>query len=315
MTMTTHPVRGRPWARRLSVCLSAAWCLATAMPSQAAEWRVLPAGDPAHAGLMLRAWWSEADFSANPVPARGEETSRRPVVVLLHGCGGMLGKDGQPSARMNTYARLLNAQGWHTLAVDSLTPRGETELCTQRNGTRKITMTQRRVDALAALQWLANQPGVDPQRLALLGWSNGGSALLASTNLQHPDVVKARAQLTQMGGALKLTVAFYPGCAAEARRGYQPWSPTLLLLGLADDWTPARQCLPLGSNPQVHIHTWEGAHHGFDGSGPVVHRKDVPNGAHPGEGVHVGGHPVARQESQDALLKALTEAFGQSPSQ
>ena len=312
MVSNPNPVKGRPWVRRWSVCLSAAWCLATAMPSQAAEWRVLPAGDPTQADLMLRAWWSEAtpDPMASPAPAKEGATTRHPVVVLLHGCGGMLDKDGQPTVRMKTYAKLLNAQGWHTLAVDSLTPRGETELCTQRSGTRLVTMTQRRADALAALQWLATQPGVDPQRLALLGWSNGGSALLASTNLQQPDVVKARAQLTQMGGSLKLAVAFYPGCAAEARRGYQPWSPTLLLLGLADDWTPARQCLPLGKSPQVHIQTWEGANHGFDGTGPVVHRKDVPNGAHPGEGVHVGGHPVAREEARAALLKALTGAFG-----
>ena len=292
----------RGWAVTARACLLLLLvCGFTAVPVARAAgpvvWQPLPAQGHAE-GLALRAWWSAA-------PAEG----RRPVVVMLHGCGGMLGNDDQPSARMKAYARLLNAQGWHTLAVDSLTPRGEKELCTQRNGTRQVTMTQRRADTLAALHWVAAQPGVDPQRLALLGWSNGGSALLASTNLNHPAVARARTQLAQMGGSLKLAVAFYPGCAAQARLGYQPWSPTLLLLGLADDWTPAQECLPLDSVPQVRLQAWEGAHHGFDGTAAVVHRKDVPNGAHPGQGVHVGGHPVARQASQDALVNALTEAF------
>ena len=265
-----------------------------------AQWVSWPSEAPKGV-VALRAWWS-------PVAAPVGDDDRRPVVVMLHGCGGMLNRQGEPSARMNTYAQLLNAQGWHVLAVDSLTPRGEKEIGTQRTGARQVTMTQRRADTLAALHWVARQPGVDPQRLALLGWSNGGSALLASTNANHPDVAQARTALNSVGASLKLAVAFYPGCATEVKRGYQPWSPTLLLLGLADDWTPAAECMPLASG-QLRIQTWEGAHHGFDGTAAVVHRKDVPNGVNPGQGVHVGSHPVARLEAQAALVKALAEAF------
>lgn len=278
--------------------------LVGAVGGMAAEWRPLPAS-PAQPGLQLRAWWS----AAVPDPtASTPGATLRPVVLMLHGCGGMLNRQGEPSTRMHTYARLLNAQGWHAVAVDSLTPRGEREICTQRTGSRQVTMTQRRADALAALQWVATQPGVDPQRLALLGWSNGGSAVLASTNLNHPDVAQTRAALAAQSARVAMAVAFYPGCATEAQRGYQPWAPTLLLLGLADDWTPAAACAPLASG-QVQIRQWEGAHHGFDGTAAVVHRKDVPNGAHPGSGVHVGGEPQARQEAQAALVKTLAEAF------
>lgn len=232
-------------------------------------------------------------------------TGLRPVVVLLHGCGGMVNAQGQPTARIRDYAQLLNQQGWHTLAVDSLTPRGEKELCTQRIGTRRVTQAERRADALSALDWLASQSSVDGQRLALLGWSNGGSTVLAANNLNHPLVATAQAR---HGERLRLAVAFYPGCAADARRGYQPLAPTLLLLGGADDWAPAADCQPLAS-ARVQVHTWAGAHHGFDGRAPVVHRADVPNGAHPGQGVHVGGHPQARAEAQRLLVEALTQAF------
>ncbi|MBA4255216.1 MAG: dienelactone hydrolase [Polaromonas sp.] len=244
--------------------------------------------------VSLRGWWS---------PAAGP--GLHPVVVLLHGCGGMVNAQGQPTARLRTYAQLLNQRGWHTLAVDSLTPRGEQELCTQRTGTRRVTQAERRADALSALGWLATQPGVDPQRMALLGWSNGGSTVLAANNLNHPTVAAAQGRHAER---LRLAVAFYPGCAAEARRGFQPVAPTLLLLGGADDWTPAADCQPLASD-RVRVHTWAGAHHGFDGQSPVVHRADVPNGAHPGQGVHVGAHPQTRVEAQHLLVEALTQAF------
>lgn len=98
--------------------------------------------------------------------------------------------------------------GVHVLVTDSLTPRGEREICTQKTGQRRITQLHRRRDALGALQWLAVQPGVDASRLGLLGWSNGGSTVLAATNLQHREVAVAAVRPS-------LTVAFYPGCPLQ----------------------------------------------------------------------------------------------------
>ena len=117
--------------------------------------------------ISLPGFWFRAEGVAPGV--------RAPAVVLLHGCGGPYDGPGQLSRRMHEYAALVNALGAHALVTDSLTPRGERELCTQRNGERAITQTQRRRDALGALQWLAAQPDVDASRLGLIGWSNGGS--------------------------------------------------------------------------------------------------------------------------------------------
>ena len=92
---------------------------------------------------------------------------------------------------MRDYAALFNGLGLHVLVVDSLTPRYEKELCTQRIGKRRVTQTNRRLDALGAVAYLAGRSDVDAQRIGLIGWSNGASTVLAATNLRHPDVAAA----------------------------------------------------------------------------------------------------------------------------
>lgn len=242
---------------------------------------------PGGQAVMLKAYWYPVG-----VP-------KGPGIVLLHGCGGMYGRSGRPSERMRDYTQWLNAEGWHVLVVDSLTPRGERELCTQRNGSRAITMVNRRLDALASLQWLANRPDVDAKRLGLLGWSNGGSTVLASTNRKHRAVSAAPVLPS-------FAVTFYPGCEAELKRGYEPVAPLLILVGEADDWTPAEPCHRLAaSQPLIEIEGYAGAYHGFDSDAPMRHRRDVPNGVRPGEGVHVGGDAPAFAASRARLQKFL----------
>jgi dienelactone hydrolase len=220
-----------------------------------------------------------------------------PALVLLHGCGGPYGRAGRLSTRSTGYAHWLNGLGVHVLVTDSFTPRGERELCTQVYGGRAITQTQRRRDALGALHWLAGQPGVDAARLGLLGWSNGGSAVLAATNLGQREVAAAPI-------APSLAVAFYPGCATELKAGYRASAPLLLLVGEADDWTPPGPCRELAAaatGAPVRFEGYAGAFHGFDTSTPVRLRRDVPNGVNPGKGVHQGGDPAASAASRERL--------------
>jgi dienelactone hydrolase len=267
-------------------CTAFATCAQTAVEFDSLDQRN---GRP----VLLKAFWLPAPDLAGP----------RPAVALFHGCGGPYDRNGKLSRRLRDYAALLNQQGLHALVVDSLTPRGEHELCTQRIGARAVTQANRRLDALAALTWLALRNDVDDRRIGLLGWSNGGSTVLAATNLRQRDVAAHAVRPA-------FAIAFYPGCEAELKRGYEPGSRLLMLVGEADDWTPAAPCRSLvqsAAEPKPVIESYAGAYHGFDSTAPVRLRRDVPGGVNPGQGVHVGGEPQALKMSRERLLRFLAE--------
>ena len=226
-----------------------------------------------------------------------------PAIAMFHGCGGAWDKRGELAQRMRDYAALFNGLGLHVLVVDSLTARYEKELCTQRIGKRRVTQANRRLDALGAIEYLADRRDVDAKRIGLIGWSNGGSTVLAATNLRHHDVAVAATHPA-------FAIAFYPGCEADLKRRYVPSAPLLLLVGQVDDWTPAAPCAALARasvEPRPEIVTYAGAWHGFDSDSPVRLRKDVPNGANPGQGVHVGGNAAAWRASRDRVVRFLAE--------
>lgn len=270
-------------------------------------------------GTALKAW------VVQPVdqPPKG-------TVIALHGCGGLYatrgprkgviapptgfalppeGASGFEAARHRlnprhqAMAELLVAQGYAAVFPDSLTPRGESELCTQKIGSRKIDQTERRADALATLAWVATQPWAQPGRIALLGWSHGGSAVLSATDLKRADV---RSQAVRPA----LAIAFYPGCSAALKSGYQPSAPLLLMLGEKDDWTPPGPCIELGKAVQAEVNIYPDSYHDFDNPvGEVRLRREVPNGPNPGQGVHAGRNPVTREQAYARLREVLHKAF------
>ncbi|MFM8510520.1 MAG: hypothetical protein ACKOCU_09430, partial [Betaproteobacteria bacterium] len=123
-----------------------------------------PNGQP----VMLMGYWSPSPVQPTPgqgsAAGHGAAASHAGAMLLLHGCSGPYEPSGDLSSRMRGYTDWLLRQGWSVLVLDSLTTRGERELCTQRLGTRKVTQTHRRLDAWGGLSWLAQQPGVDAQR-------------------------------------------------------------------------------------------------------------------------------------------------------
>ena len=254
-------------------------------------------------GTLLTALVFHPTASANSQvdqPSRG-------TVIALHGCGGLYAtagsRKGQLNARHQAMADLLVSEGYNAVFPDSLTPRGEIELCTQKIGSRKIDQTERRADVLGTLAWVATQPWAQPNRIALLGWSHGGSAVLSSTDATRSDV-------RNLAVKPAIAVAFYPGCAAATKSGYKPSAPLVLMLGEKDDWTPPAPCIALGKEVGAEVNLYADSYHDFDNPvGEVRLRKDVSNGVNPGQGVHVGANPVAREQAYARLKVVLAKAL------
>jgi dienelactone hydrolase len=170
------------------------------------------------------------------------------AIVLLHGCDGT-------DLDSDWVARAFGDWPYAFLDVDSLGPRGRSEVCTRY---LDVTPNERARDAHAARAWLARQPFVDPDRIAVMGWSHGAmTALEAITNrdINAPDRAEPFAA----------AVAFYPYCPLKLRR---PDAPLLLFIGGADDWTPPGACRamqPVGDGlPEYQLVEYPDATHAFD---------------------------------------------------
>ena len=229
------------------------------------------------------------------------------TVVALHGCGGLYAtsgaRQGLLNARHQAMADRLVEAGYTVVFPDSLTPRGVREICTQKINQRAITQRERRRDVLATLNWVQAQPWGRGGKVALLGWSNGGSALLAATDGNNPEV---KAQTARFATA----IAFYPGCNASLKSGYVPNTSLTLLVGEKDDWTPAAPCVALGQSVGARVTVFPDSYHDFDNpAGRLRVRADVPNGVHPGQGVHVGPNPEARDRANALVLERLKDAL------
>jgi uncharacterized protein len=94
-----------------------------------------------------------------------------PVVLMLHGFTGSrdeLGIEGTDEGVFSRTARLWAERGLSSLRIDF---RGSGD---SDGAWEDTTFTGQITDALAAVEWLASDPRVDPERIMVLGWSQGG---------------------------------------------------------------------------------------------------------------------------------------------
>src|SRR6266480_293709 len=91
-----------------------------------------------------------------------------PAVVVLHGCNGV-------GPHYRSWARQLVEWGYIALLVDSFRPRNFTEVC---NRGMLVPPRLQAQDAFNAADYLRSRPDVRPEKIAVIGFSHVGWAVL-----------------------------------------------------------------------------------------------------------------------------------------
>ena len=218
------------------------------------------------------------------------------TVVALHGCSGIGAAERaiRLTPRETDWAAELTEAGHAVIFPDSFGSRGLGEACgVARHPAGPLV---RRGDAHATAAWAAAQPWAKPGPAALIGWSHGGSTVLTAVAEPLPDHPPP--------GLIDRAVAYYPGCAEIGRsERWRPGVRVLMLLGGADDWTPASPCQALAARfpGELRQVTYPGALHGFDAPAARHQSRWLPNGRQ----VSFGTDPAARTASMAAVRAFL----------
>jgi dienelactone hydrolase len=94
-----------------------------------------------------------------------------PVVVLMHGSGGF-------EANTDLWRRQFESLGISTFALDSFSGRGIVSTVVDQSQLGRLNMI---LDLYRSFVVLAGHPRIDPNRIAVMGFSRGGQAALYGT--------------------------------------------------------------------------------------------------------------------------------------
>src|ERR1700730_15900511 len=224
-----------------------------------------------------------------------------PVVIALHGCGGLAGHSEPVQPRYRDWAEQLLKAGTAVLLPDSYASRELGPQCRVREH-RVHARRERVVDIMASRQWLVQQPWAARDRISLMGWANGASALLWAVRPQLPSRKGQR--------DFRSAIAFYPGSRISSGFGWSARVPTLVLIGANDDVSSPPACRQMvegarGRSALARIVVYPGAFHDFDRANfPPRAMAGTSDAALPERG-HLGTDTEARADSQKRVAEWL----------
>jgi dienelactone hydrolase len=226
-----------------------------------------------------------------------------PVVIALHGCGGLSGHSEPVLPRYSDWAEQLLKDGKAVLLPDSYGSRELGPQCHVNGRERRVHARRERVaDIMASRQWLMQQPWVAHDRVSLLGWAHGASALLWA--------VRPQLSSRNVEPDFRSAIAFYPDCRISSGLGWSARVPTLVLIGAKDDVSSPPACRQMvdgarGRSALARIVVYPGAYHDFDRANLPPHAiAGVADATMPERG-HLGTDPEARADSQKRVAEWL----------
>jgi dienelactone hydrolase len=198
--------------------------------------------------------WGTLNFPAN-APDKNV-----PVVVVLHGGGGIHGSEEQ-------WLSVFNSMGLATFMVDSNWPRRKCKKIFKKaipncnNIHKGIT---RIVDARRALELLSKHPRIDPARIGCIGSSLGGIGCL------YQSVKRFQKMWGAPGLEFAASVPMYPVCNFKyVEDDIMSDEPIRIHIGDLDQYGSAESCVKYVERlrlkeKDITITIYPGVHHAFD---------------------------------------------------
>ncbi len=162
-------------------------------------------------------------------------------------------------------------------------------------------------DAYGALRWLQQQSDVQKDKIAIMGWSHGGSTLLSAIR-QDPPL-----SLSEFPTDFKTAIAFYPGCdGAEKNKRWSNRIPLEILMGELDNWTSPEKCKSLvdrvGGSTKIIL--YPESYHDFDAPNMRVRvKKNLAYVVRPDHSATIGTNEKARGEAIQRVSEILKTAL------
>jgi dienelactone hydrolase len=225
-----------------------------------------------------------------------------PAVIGMHGCGGLFERDRKTMSlnRIDWAQRFVDA-GYVVMFPDSYLPRGFLTVCEIKPAEQTVKLLHQLGDLVGAATWLLSQPFVDKDKIALIGWGTGGTAVLRALDPQLP----IRRLID-----FKEAIAFYPRCDfLEQGTIYSPRPAPTILMGAADEWVQPAPCKALATKWNSPIVLYPGAYHNFDVPNVPVRKRQTGEGPK-----RAGTDPAARAKAIKETMALLGKAFAASAS-
>ena len=167
-----------------------------------------------------------------------------PAIIKLHGAGGNV-------SGMERYASVLAAEGFAVYLLHYFDRTG-TEPADLQSMKSNFPLWMKTL--WDAISFIETQPQVDPERIALLGFSLGAYLSLANSAIDH---------------RVKAVVEFFAGMPKEMKLFMRRLCPVLILHGEADPTVPVEEAYQLQKLLEkkgiaYEIKIYPGAGHGFE---------------------------------------------------
>jgi dienelactone hydrolase len=211
----------------------------------------------------------------------GAHAARTPAIVMMHGRAGAYSSAANDkydastlSRRHQAWGRIWAQHGYLAILVDGFGPRGYPHGFPRFSyDSRPDTLneiTVRPLDAYGALAYLRTRQDVVADRVAIQGWSNGGSAALATMSRTAPGISVP----TPVTG-FRAGLVFYPACGLKGQfnDGILPYAPVRVFQGSADEEVSPRRCADLVAKSRalggdIEFRLYPDATHDFDDPSP-----------------------------------------------